>query len=190
LRWGEIHTSLATKFYDAYYQEIPLINPTDPTWSPVCCTWGLPKVGGTIKLLSQPVKSRKPWHYYRSRKSWLNPYIEGVGPQAALEGFITWLCLPLGRGYPGNIDDGRNYKKKESAMKKCSKVLSRHDIKESQRLQWIEVVGFFLFFNLAIVIWWLLEYHFAFSPYYGGQPSADMMYKNILLFYTGHRHPM
>lgn len=143
-------------------------------------TYNSPWGGGDIKaLLSIPKGKSEKWpgvivvHENRG----LNPYIEDVGRQTALDGFISIApdaLTPLG-GYPGNDDDGRELQKQRDRNEMLEDFIAAFEyLKNHKNCNGnIGVVGFCFggwISNLMAVRVPELK---AAVPFYGGQPTAE-----------------
>lgn len=99
-------------FMSPNYIDTLLVQPNDDRLESDYVTYNSSKGGGAIRgLLSKPANSSQklPGVVVVHENRGLNPYIEDVGRQTALDGFISIApdaLTPLG-GYPGNDDDGR-----------------------------------------------------------------------------------
>ncbi|WP_066631164.1 dienelactone hydrolase family protein [Labilibacter marinus] len=141
-----------------------------------------PKGGGTIKALISKrnnLAKKFPGVIVVHENRGLNPHIEDVSRRAALEGFISIApdaLSPLG-GYPGSDDEGRVLQKKRDKNEMLEDFIAAYAfLKDHPDCNGkIGVVGFcfggWISNMMAVKVTDLL----AAVPYYGGQPSADVV---------------
>ena len=139
-----------------------------------------PNGGGNIKALySKPSNAhgKLPGVIVVHENRGLNPYIEDVGRQLAVDGFLSLApdaLTPLG-GYPGNDDEGRALQRQRDRMEMLEDfIAAAYFLKSHPDCNGnIGVVGFcfggWVSNMMAVKIPELL----AAVPYYGGQPSAE-----------------
>jgi carboxymethylenebutenolidase len=129
-------------------------------------------------LLSMPAEVKKPLggivvvHENRG----LNPYIEDVARQAALEGFITIApdaLSPLG-GYPGNDDAGREMQSKRDKQEMREDFIAAWEFLVAQKncSGKAGVVGFCFGGSMANMMAVHIPKLAAAVPFYGGQPPT------------------
>lgn len=167
-------------FLTPNYSDTLLIQPNDPKLDSVYINYDSPKGGGIIKgLLSQPKdqKSKLPGIIVVHENRGLNPYVEDVGRQAALEGFITLApdaLSPLG-GYPGNDDEGRELQKKRNREEMLEDFIAAYEylISHENCNGKVGVVGFCFGGLIANMMAVRIPDLLASVPFYGGQPSPE-----------------
>lgn len=167
-------------FLTPNYSDTLLTVPDDPKLDSVYINYDSPKGGGTIKgLLSKPKdqKSKLPGIIVVHENRGLNPYIEDVGRQAALEGFITLApdaLSPLG-GYPGNDDEGRELQKKRNREEMLEDFIAAYEylISHENCNGKVGVVGFCFGGLIANMMAVRIPDLPASVPFYGGQPSPE-----------------
>lgn len=177
---GTLTLPALLSFLTPNYNDTLLVPLNDPKLDSVYINYNSPKGGGTIKgLLSQPKdpKSKLPGIIVVHENRGLNPYIEDVGRQAALEGFITLApdaLSPLG-GYPGNDDDGRELQKKRNREEMLEDFIAAYEYLMSHENcnGKVGVVGFCFGGLIANMMAVRIADLPAAVPFYGGQPSAE-----------------
>lgn len=167
-------------FMSPNYVDTLLVKPDDNRLESDYITYNSPKGGGTIRgLLSKPsnVSEKLPGVVVVHENRGLNPYIEDVGRQTALDGFISLApdaLTPLG-GYPGNDDEGRALQRQRDRDEMLEDFIAAfHYLKEHPNCNGkIAVVGFcfggWISNMMAVRVPELL----AAVPYYGSQPNAE-----------------
>uniref|UniRef100_UPI0040498B2A dienelactone hydrolase family protein n=1 Tax=Gelidibacter sp. TaxID=2018083 RepID=UPI0040498B2A len=167
-------------FMSPNYLDNLLIQPNDTRLDSDYITYNSPKGGGTIKgLLSKPnnVTEKLPGVIVVHENRGLNPYIEDVGRQTALDGFISLApdaLTPLG-GYPGNDDDGRKLQSQRNREEMLEDFIAAFDYLRAHEgcNGKIGVVGFcfggWISNMMAVRVPELL----AAVPYYGSQPNNE-----------------
>lgn len=192
---GTLTLPTLLSFMTPNYVDSILVKDDDPRLKSEFITYESPKGGGTIKgLLSQSTKTRKklPGIIVVHENRGLNPYIEGVGRRAAVEGFITLApdaLSPLG-GYPGNDDAGRELQKKRSREEMLDDFIAAYEYLKSHKdcNGYVGVVGFCFGGWISNMMAVKIPTLAAAVPYYGGQPTADEAEKittPIMLHYAG-----
>lgn len=177
---GTITLPALLSFLTPNYIDNLLIKSNDPRLDSGYIHYSSPKGGGTIKgLLSQPKerKSKLPGIIVVHENRGLNPYIEDVGRQGALEGFITLApdaLSPLG-GYPGNDDDGRELQKKRTREEMLEDFIAAyHHLKSHENCNGkVGVVGFCFGGWISNMMAVELPELPAAVPFYGGQPTKE-----------------
>lgn len=154
-----------------------------------------PKGGGSIRgLLSKPTNNRVkvPGIIVVHENRGLNPYVEDVGRQGAIDGFITLApdaLSPLG-GYPGNDDEGREMQSKRDRLEMLEDFIAAyHYVKNHEDCNGnVGVVGFCFGGWVANMMAVQLPGLGAAVPFYGRQPDADQAAEikaPLLLQYAG-----
>lgn len=167
-------------FLTPNYSDTLLTAPDDPKLDSGYINYNSPNGGGTIKgLLSQPKErtSKLPGIIVVHENRGLNPYIEDVGRNAALSGFITLApdaLSPLG-GYPGNDDDGRELQKKRTREEMLEDFIAAYEylIAHENCNGKVGVVGFCFGGLIANMMAVRIPDLPASVPFYGGQPSPE-----------------
>ena len=143
-------------------------------------TYNSPKGGGDIKALySKPANAngQLPGVIVVHENRGLNPYIEDVGRQLAVDGFLSLApdaLTPLG-GYPGNDDEGRALQRQRDRMDMLEDfIAAAYFLKSHPDCNGnIGVVGFcfggWISNMMAVRVPELL----AAVPYYGSQPNEE-----------------
>ena len=154
-----------------------------------------PKGGGSIRgLLSKPTNNRVkvPGIIVVHENRGLNPYVEDVGRQGAIDGFITLApdaLSPLG-GYPGNDDEGREMQSKRDRLEMLEDFIAAyHYVKNHEDCNGnVGIVGFCFGGWVANMMAVQLPGLGAAVPFYGRQPDADQAAEikaPLLLQYAG-----
>ncbi len=158
-------------------------------------TYNSPKGGGEIRgLLARPANAdgKLPGVVVVHENRGLNPHIEDVCRRAAVAGFIALApdaLTPLG-GYPGNDDDGRTMQRERDRNKMLEDFIAAFEyLKSHPECDGnIGVVGFCFGGWISNMMAVRIPDLGAAVPFYGGQPSADMV-PNInaplLIHYAG-----
>jgi carboxymethylenebutenolidase len=152
----------------------------DPRLTSEFIIYDSPNGGGEINgLLSFPndADGKLPGVIVVHENRGLNPYIEDVGRQTALDGFISLApdaLSPLG-GYPGNDDDGRALQKQRDRNEMLEDFIAAYDyLKAHPKCNGkVGVVGFCFGGWIANMMAVQIPDLQAAVPFYGGQPSAD-----------------
>lgn len=167
-------------FMSPNYIDTLLVQPNDDRLESDYVTYNSPKGGGAIRgLLSKPANSSQklPGVVVVHENRGLNPYIEDVGRQTALDGFISIApdaLTPLG-GYPGNDDDGRALQQQRDRNEMLEDFIAAFNyLKAHPDCNGnIGVVGFcfggWISNMMAVKVPELL----AAVPYYGSQPNSE-----------------
>lgn len=154
-----------------------------------------PKGGGSIKgLLSKPkdASGKLPGIVVVHENRGLNPYIEDVGRQAALEGFISLApdaLTPLG-GYPGNDDEGRAMQRERDRGAMLEDFIAAYELLKNHKdcSGKVGVVGFCFGGWVANMMAVRLPGLSAAVPFYGSQPTKEetaQIKAPLLLNYAG-----
>ena len=164
------------------YQDTLQVRPDDPRLKSEFITYESPKGGGEIKgLLSRPADAsgKLPGIVVVHENRGLNPYIEDVGRRAALAGFISLApdaLTPLG-GYPGNDDEGRELQRQRDRDEMLEDFIAAYQhLKDHPQCSGeVGVVGFCFGGWVSNMMAVRLPDLGAAVPFYGSQPSADMV---------------
>ncbi|SCY04245.1 carboxymethylenebutenolidase [Nonlabens sp. Hel1_33_55] len=154
-----------------------------------------PKGGGEIRgLLSKPanLSGKVPGIVVVHENRGLNPYVEDVGRQGAIDGFITLApdaLTPLG-GYPGNDDEGREMQGKRDRLEMLEDFIAAYNyVKNHENCNGnVGVVGFCFGGWVANMMAVQLPGLGAAVPFYGRQPDKEQaaeVQAPLLLQYAG-----
>lgn len=177
---GGITLGSLMSFMSPNYIDTLIVQPDDVRLESDYITYNSPKGGGNIRgLLSKPVNNSQklPGVVVVHENRGLNPYIEDVGRQTALDGFISLApdaLTPLG-GYPGNDDEGRALQRQRDRDEMLEDFIAAFDyLKTHPDCNGnIGVVGFcfggWISNMMAVKVPELL----AAVPYYGSQPNNE-----------------
>lgn len=143
-------------------------------------TYNSPKGGGDIKALySKPANANNklPGVIEVNENRGLNPYIEDVGRQLAVDGFLFLApdaLTPLG-GYPGNDDDGRALQRQRDKNDMLEDfIAAAYFLKSHPDCNGhIGVVGFCYGGWISNMMAVRVPKLSAAVPYYGSQPSSE-----------------
>ncbi len=157
-------------------------------------TYDSVKGGGEIRgLLSRPTGTGKfPGIIVVHENRGLNPYVEDVGRQGAIDGFITLApdaLWPLG-GYPGNDDEGREMQSKRDRVEMLEDFIAAFQLLKNHPdcNGKVGVVGFCFGGWIANMMAVQLPDLGAAVPFYGRQPEdnqAEEIKAPLLLQYAG-----
>jgi len=192
---GGLTVASLLSFIMPNYQDNLQIQPDDSRLNTEYITYNSPIGGGDIKAqLSRPANAdtKLPGIVVVHENRGLNPYIADVGRRAALAGFITIApdaLTPLG-GYPGNDDEGRTLQRQRDRNEMLQDFIASFQyLKEhSECTGNIGVVGFCFGGWISNMMAVEVPELKAAVPYYGGQPSDDMVPQinaPLLLQYAG-----
>ena len=164
------------------YQDKIQVQPDDPRLESDFITYESPQGGGTIRgLLSRPVDATGtlPGIVVVHENRGLNPHIEDVARRATLAGFVTLApdaLTPLG-GYPGNDDEGRALQRQRDRDKMLEDFIAAHEYLQDHPdcTSKVGVVGFCFGGWVSNMMAVRIPDLAAAVPFYGGQPSADMV---------------
>ena len=138
---GGLTVGSLLSFMSPDYITTLLVSKDDPRLDSGYIQYDSPKGGGSIKaLLSTPkeMSGKLPGVIVVHENRGLNPYIEDVGRQTALESFISIApdaLSPLG-GYPGNDDAGRELQKQRDRNDMLEDFIAAFEyLKKPQGLQ-------------------------------------------------------
>lgn len=177
---GGLTVGSLLSFMSPDYITTLLVSKDDPRLDSGYIKYDSPKGGGSINaLLSTPkeVSGKLPGVIVVHENRGLNPYIEDVGRQTALDGFISIApdaLTPLG-GYPGNDDDGRELQKKRDRNEMLEdfiaafKYLKNHKDCNGN----IGVVGFCFGGWISNMMAVRVPELKGAVPFYGGQPTTE-----------------
>ena len=191
---GGITVASLLSFISPNYKDTLLVPQDDDRLDSEYITYNSPKGGGDIKgLLSQPKgnTTKLPGIIVVHENRGLNPYIEDVGRQAAIEGFISLApdaLTPLG-GYPGNDDDGRALQRQRDRGEMLEDFIAAFEyLKQNEHCNGnIGVVGFCFGGWISNMMAVRLPDLKAAVPFYGSQPTAEettMIQAPLLLQYA------
>lgn len=191
---GGITVASLLSFISPNYKDTLLVPQDDDRLDSEYITYNSPKGGGDIKgLLSQPKGNtvKLPGIIVVHENRGLNPYIEDVGRQAAIEGFISLApdaLTPLG-GYPGNDDDGRALQRQRDRGEMLEDFIAAFEyLKQHEHCNGqIGVVGFCFGGWISNMMAVRLPDLKAAVPFYGSQPTVEetaMIHAPLLLQYA------
>jgi carboxymethylenebutenolidase len=171
------------------------IRQDDPRVDAEYITYDSPQGGGEIRgLLARPAGAtgKLPGIVVVHENRGLNPHIEDVCRRAAVAGFIALApdaLTPLG-GYPGTDDEGREMQRKRDRDKMLEDFIAAYEVLKDheQSTGKVGVVGFCFGGWISNMMAVRLPELDAAVPFYGGQPSADMVPQiqaPLLLQYAG-----
>jgi len=177
---GGLTVGSLLSFMSPDYITTLLVSKDDPRLDSGYINYDSPKGGGSIKaLLSTPkeMSGKLPGVIVVHENRGLNPYIEDVGRQAALEGFISIApdaLSPLG-GYPGNDDDGRELQKQRDRNEMLEDFIAAFEYLKNHKdcNGNIGVVGFCFGGWISNMMAVEVPELKAAVPFYGGQPSSE-----------------
>lgn len=177
---GSLTVGSLLSFMSPNYVDTLLVKQDDPRLSSGYITYESPKGGGSIKgLLSKPkdAQGKLPGIIVVHENRGLNPYIEDVGRQSAVDGFISLApdaLTPLG-GYPGNDDAGRELQKQRDRNDMLEDFIAAfHYLKNHEDCNGaVGVVGFCFGGWISNMMAVKLPELKAAVPFYGGQPTDD-----------------
>ena len=177
---GGLTVGSLLSFMSPDYITTLLVSKEDPRLNSRYINYDSPKGGGSIKaLLSTPkeISGKLPGVIVVHENRGLNPYIEDVGRQAALEGFISIApdaLSPLG-GYPGNDDAGRELQKQRDRNEMLEDFIAAFEYLKNHKdcNGNIGVVGFCFGGWISNMMAVQVPELKAAVPFYGGQPSSE-----------------
>lgn len=187
-------TSLLSFLMPDYISKIQ-IRQDDPRVEAEYITYASPQGGGEIRgLLARPAGAtgKLPGIVVVHENRGLNPHIEDVCRRAAVAGFIALApdaLTPLG-GYPGTDDEGRTLQRQRDRDKMLEDFIAAYELLDDheQCTGKVGVVGFCFGGWISNMMAVRLPELDAAVPFYGGQPSADMVPRiqaPLLLQYAG-----
>lgn len=192
---GGVTVASLTSFLMPNYADNLVVKKDDPRLQSDYTFYNSPKGGGEIRgLLSQPkeTKGKLPGIIVVHENRGLNPYIEDVGRQGALAGFITIApdaLWPLG-GYPGNDDEGRTMQRTRDRNEMLEDFIAAYEYLKTHKdcNGKIGVVGFCFGGWISNMMAVKLPELSAAVPFYGSQPNAEetaQIEAPLLLQYAG-----
>jgi len=177
---GGLTVSAIISYLSPNYASAKIFQLDDPRLVSDYIEYDSPKGAGKMKgLLTRPANSTGPLpgilvvHENRG----LNPYIEDVAHQAALDGFIAFApdaLTPFG-GYPGTDDEGRTMQAKRDREEMLQDFIAGYEIlKNDERCTGnVGVVGFCFGGWISNMMAVRIPDLQAAVPFYGGQPTAE-----------------
>lgn len=177
---GGLTVSAIMSFLLPNYAEARIFKEGDPRLISAYITYDSPNGAGKMKgLLTRPAhKSGKlPGVIVVHENRGLNPYIEDVAHQAALDGFIAFApdaLTPFG-GYPGNDEEGRTMQAQRDREEMLQDFIAGYELlKADERCTGkVGVVGFCFGGWISNMMAVRIPDLPAAVPYYGGQPTAE-----------------
>lgn len=187
-------TSLLSFLMPDYIGKIQ-IRQDDPRVEAEYITYDSPQGGGEIRgLLARPAAAsgKLPGIVVVHENRGLNPHIEDVCRRAALAGYLALApdaLTPLG-GYPGTDDEGRALQRQRERDKMLEDFIRAFEVLDDHEdcTGKVGVVGFCFGGWISNMMAVRLPELDAAVPFYGGQPSADMVPQiqaPLLLQYAG-----
>ncbi len=192
---GGITVGSLLSFISPNYETTNLVPKDDTRLDSDYVTFESPKGGGTIKaLLSTPkeMSSKLPGVIVVHENRGLNPYVEDVGRQTSLDGFISIApdaLSPLG-GYPGNDDKGRELLQTRDRLEMLEDFIAAFDYLKNHKdcNGNIGVVGFCFGGWISNMMAVKVHELKAAVPFYGSQPTAEetaQINAPLLIHYAG-----
>ncbi len=177
---GGLTVSALLSFLMPNYAEAKKFSLTDPRLQAEYVEYDSPKGGGRMRgLLTRPANrsGKLPGIIVVHENRGLNPYIEDVAHQAALDGFIAFApdaLTPFG-GYPGTDDAGREMQAKRSRDEMLEDFIAAYEMlkKHPETTGKVGVVGFCFGGWISNMMASRLPDLAAAVPYYGGQAAAE-----------------
>ncbi|MFA0964491.1 dienelactone hydrolase family protein [Roseivirga sp. BDSF3-8] len=177
------------------YQDTIQVPEDDPRLRTETISYSSPEGGGNIAAqLSRPkdAAGKLPGIVVVHENRGLNPHIADVARRAALAGFVTIApdaLSPIG-GYPGNDDDGRAMQRERDRDEMLNDFIAAfyHLHTHPTCSGDVGVVGFCFGGWVSNMMAVKVPELKAAVPFYGGQPSADMVSHikaPLLLHYAG-----
>ncbi len=176
---GGLTVAAILSFLLPNYAEAKRFHQDDPRLITSYETYDSPKGGGKMRgLLARPAdkKGKLPGVIVVHENRGLNPYIEDVAQQAAVDGFIAFApdaLTPLG-GYPGSDDEGRTLQAKRDREEMLQDFIAAFEwLSQHQNCSGnVGVVGFCFGGWISNMMAVRVPELKAAVPFYGGQPSA------------------
>ncbi|HSJ66237.1 MAG TPA: dienelactone hydrolase family protein [Anditalea sp.] len=177
---GGLTVSAIMAYLSPNYASAKIFQENDPRLVSEYIEYESPKGAGKMKgLLTRPANTTGPLpgiivvHENRG----LNPYIEDVAHQAALDGFIAFApdaLTPFG-GYPGTDDEGRTMQAKRDREEMLQDFIAGYEVlKADERCTGkVGVVGFCFGGWISNMMAVRIPDLPAAVPFYGGQPTAE-----------------
>ncbi len=177
---GGLTVGSLLSFMSPDYLNTLLVSKDDPRLDSEYIQYDSPRGGGSIKaLLSTPkeMSGKLPGVIVVHENRGLNPYIEDVGRQKALDGFISIApdaLSPLG-GYPGNDDAGRELQRQRDRNEMLEDFMSAFEYLKNHKdcNGNIGVVGFCFGGWISNMMAVRVPELKAAVPFYGGQPTFE-----------------
>ena len=187
-------TSLLSFLMPDYIGKIQ-VRQDDPRVEAEYITYDSPEGGGEIRgLLARPAgaSGKLPGIVVVHENRGLNPHIKDVCRRAALAGFLALApdaLTPLG-GYPGTDDEGRTLQRQRDRGKMLEDFIRAYEVLDTHEdcTGKVGVVGFCFGGWISNMMAVRLPDLDAAAPFYGGQPSAEMVPQiqaPLLLHYAG-----
>lgn len=191
---GSLTLPSLLSFVEPSYEN-PTVPVEDDRFQSEYVTYESPKGGGTIRgLLSKPsnVSGKLPGIIVVHENRGLNPYVEDVGRQGAIDGFLTLApdaLSPLG-GYPGNDDEGREMQGKRDRLEMLEDFIAAYHVLKNHPDSngKVGVVGFCFGGWIANMMAVQVDDLGAAVPFYGRQPDDEQAAEvsaPLLLQYAG-----
>jgi carboxymethylenebutenolidase len=177
---GGLTVSAIMAYLSPNYADAKIFQKNDPRLISEYIEYDSPKGAGKMKgLLTRPANANGPLpgvivvHENRG----LNPYIEDVAHQAALDGFIAFApdaLTPFG-GYPGTDDEGRTMQAKRDREEMLQDFIAGYELlkKDEKCTGKVGVVGFCFGGWISNMMAVRIPDLPAAVPFYGGQPAAE-----------------
>lgn len=177
---GGLTVSAIMAYLSPNYASAKIFQENDPRLVSEYLEYESPKGAGKMKgLLTRPANTTGPLpgilvvHENRG----LNPYIEDVAHQAALDGFIAFApdaLTPFG-GYPGTDDEGRTMQAKREREEMLQDFIAGYEVlKANEKCTGkVGVVGFCFGGWISNMMAVRIPDLPAAVPFYGGQPTAE-----------------
>lgn len=177
---GGLTVAAILSFLLPNYAEAKRFHQNDPRLITGYEEYDSPKGAGKMRgLLARPAdkKGKLPGIVVVHENRGLNPYIEDVAQQAALDGFIAFApdaLTPLG-GYPGSDDEGRTLQSKRDREEMLQDFIAGFDWlqKHDNCSGNVGVVGFCFGGWISNMMAVRVPELKAAVPFYGGQPTAE-----------------
>lgn len=177
---GGLTISAILGFLLPNYVEAKRFNQDDPRLVSEFIEYDSPKGAGKMRGLLTRAKDKTgklPGIIVVHENRGLNPYIEDVAHQAALDGFIAFApdaLTPFG-GYPGTDDEGRTLQSKREREEMLEDFIAGYELlKEQDRCTGkAGVVGFCFGGWISNMMAVRIPDLPAAVPFYGGQPTAE-----------------
>jgi carboxymethylenebutenolidase len=192
---GGVTVASLLSFVSPNYVTTLLVSKDDPRLDSDYVNYESPKGGGTIKALLSAPKDRTgklPGVIVVHENRGLNPYVEDVGRQTALDGFISIApdaLSPFG-GYPGDDDKGRELLQSRDRQDMLEDFIAAFDYLKNHKdcNGNIGVVGFCFGGWVSNMMAVRVEELKAAAPFYGSQPTAEEtadIQAPLLIHYAG-----
>jgi carboxymethylenebutenolidase len=177
---GGLTVSALLSFLMPNYAEAKKFNLADSRLEAEYVEYDSPKGGGRMRgLLTRPAarNGKLPGIIVVHENRGLNPYIEDVAHQAALDGFIAFApdaLTPFG-GYPGTDDAGREMQSKRNRDEMLEDFIAAYEMLKNhpETTGKVGVVGFCFGGWISNMMASRLPDLAAAVPYYGGQAGAE-----------------